>query len=127
MSGRKPKLSELALALDKLTWCEVKYMSVQLGMDYSKLEQIEEEKSGLRDKVLNAMDTWLNSDKAASWQKLINALKYLKKTVLAEEVEKDYCHTTDMPASTISVPSTIPAASNDEGERYFVIRILICI
>lgn len=117
MSGTKPQLSQLALALDKLTWCEVKCMAVQLGMPYSNLEQIQEGGSGLSDQILKAMDTWLNSDKTASWQKLVNALKAIKKTVLAEDLEKEYCFATDIPPATVSVPFTNPAAHapNNKG------------
>lgn len=113
MSGRKPQLSQLARALDKLTWCDVKCMAVQLGMPYSKLEQIQEGRSALKDQILNAMDTWLNSDKSASWQKLVNALKAINKTVLAEDLEKEYCSAIGVPPAT--VPSTKPAAPNNKG------------
>lgn len=108
-------MSQLARALDKLTWVDVKRMAVQLGMDYSELEQIQEGRSAVKDYILNAMDTWLNSDQSASWRKLVNALKAINKTVLAEDLEKEYCSTIDIPPATVSVPSTNPAAPNNKG------------
>ena len=74
MSSAKPKLAQLALSLKELTWAEVKYMSLQLGVDYDTLRKIDENKKELSDKVLDAMDAWLKSTLGRrgkkSWRRL---------------------------------------------------------
>ena len=67
MSDRKPKLKELALALNSLSWGEVKSMAVQLGMEYFRLQQIEERSTKVSNSLLPAMDMCLNGYANATW------------------------------------------------------------
>ena len=92
MSDKKPELKDLQQELKDLTWAEVKLVALHLGLDFPKLKQIEEQCSELSDRVLEAMDTWLNSDPEASWEKVVRALDDNSKTVLAQEIEEKYCN-----------------------------------
>ena len=89
MSGAKPQLGDLDLGLYELTWSEVISMSVQLGMDFAVLRKIDESTSP-NIRVLTAMDSWLTSDPNASWNKVVRALKAIKKDVLAQRLEDTY-------------------------------------
>ena len=100
MSDRKPQLKELASALNSLTWGEVKSMAVQLGMEYFRLQQIEERNTKVSDCLLPAMDMWLNSDDNASWARIITALNDIDKNVLAKKIEQRYCQPVDKPDAT---------------------------
>ena len=88
MSDRKPQLKELALALNTLSWSEVKSMAVQLGVEFCRLQQIEQQSSTISDRLLSAMDMWLNSDANASWARIVTALNDIDKNVLAKKIEQ---------------------------------------
>lgn len=110
MSDVKPKLNELALALNTLIWSEIKSMALQLGMEYSRLMQIEDEKSKLSDRLLSAMDMWLSNDSNASWARIVRALKDTNKNVLAKTIEQKYCQpldTTHAPSSSAEMTSNL--------------------
>ena len=100
MSDRKPQLRELALALNSLSWSEVKSTAVQLGMEYFRLQQIEQQSIAVTDRLLSAMDMWLNSDANATWARIIKALKDIDKNVLAKEIEQKYCQPVNVPHAT---------------------------
>ena len=100
MPDRKPQLRELALALNSLSWSEVKAMAVQLKMDYSKLEKIEERRIEGSDRLLSAMNMWLKSDANATWARIIKALNDTDKNVLAKAIEQKYCQPLDIPHAT---------------------------
>ncbi|CAI7988637.1 hypothetical protein GBAR_LOCUS27 [Geodia barretti] len=89
MSEAKPQLGDLDLELCELTWSEVISMSVQLGMDFAVLRKIDES-TNPNIRVLTAMDSWLKSDPSASWNKVVRALKAIKKDVLAQRLEDTY-------------------------------------
>ena len=89
MSEAKPKLRELALELDKLSWAEVKAMAIQLDMDYWALSNIATQSHEISDRIVCTMDTWLQTDSRASWKKIVKALKNTKKIALAQEIEKN--------------------------------------
>ena len=111
MSDRKPQLRELALALNSLSWSEVKSMTVQLGVEFFRLQQIEQQNSIISDRLLSAMDMWLNSDANATWTRIIKALNDIDKNVLAKEIEQKYCQPVDEPHATTgecSLPSPSP-------------------
>ena len=111
MSDRKPQLKELALALNSLSWGEVKRMAVQLGMEYFRLTQIEEGNTKVSDCLLPAMDMWLNGDANASWARIVTALNDSDKNVLAKKIEQRYCQPVDEPHATTgecSLPSPSP-------------------
>ena len=110
MSDVRPELHQLALALENLTWGEVTSMAVQLRVNFSKLQQIGQEKSDHSSHLLSAMDTWLKTDPGASWKKVISALRAINKNVLALELETKY---PTPPAATVTqppVPLTYPVA-----------------
>ena len=79
------------MELDQLTWSEVMQMAVQLGMDFAELRKTDEDPSPTP-KLLSAMNKWLESDSKASWEKVVQALKAIKKNALAEKLEEKYCN-----------------------------------
>ena len=100
MSDRKPELWELALALNTLSWSEVKLMAVQLRMEYFRLQHIEQQNTAVTDRLLSAMDMWLNNDARATWARIIKALNDTDKSVLAKEIEQKYCQPLEPPHTT---------------------------
>ena len=91
MSDVRPELSQLSVELASLTWGDVTAMAVQLGLEFSTLQQIREDHSEQNVRFLAAMNEWLSNDHEASWKKVVFALKIIKKTVLADNLEKKYC------------------------------------
>ena len=91
MSDVTPELNQLACELSSLTWDEVTSLAVQLGVEFSTLRQIGQGHHKPNVCALEAMTEWLNNDLDASWNKLISALKTIKKNVLADSLEKKYC------------------------------------
>lgn len=87
MSDR-PQLKDVAAALSKLTWSEVKAMAVQLGMELFTLTQIEQQYSVVSDRTLHSMDSWLHDDAEPSWAKIVAALNTTKETTLATSIER---------------------------------------
>ena len=65
-------------------------MAIQLDMGFATLRKIEERYQEISDRVLSAMETWLDTDKQASWKKLVKALNDTSKIVLAQNIEKKY-------------------------------------
>ena len=90
MAGSKPVLADLSQELDDLTWSEVTYLGVQLGMKFCVLQKIGDTKADSV-RLLSAMDAWLQSDPKASWKKVVRALRAIRKEVLAQELEEKYC------------------------------------
>ena len=91
MSDEKPSLGDLAIELDDLTWAEVMKMAVILRVEYSELRKIEEKNSEPSPRLLAAMNLWLTTDSRATWGRVVKALRDIKKTVLAQELEDKYC------------------------------------
>ena len=81
---------DLSLELEDLTWFETVKFGVQLGMEFSVLKKIGEDKTD-DVRLLAAMDAWLQSDPKASWKKVVRALRAIRKEVLAQELEEKYC------------------------------------
>jgi hypothetical protein len=102
MSAAKPALGDLAVDLDELTWAELSKLAVLLGMEFSALMQIAGQHADINSRLLATMDLWLKSDCGASWGRVVEALKAIKKIVLAKAVEDKYCKTveTDSAAAT---------------------------
>ena len=69
----------------------MKLVAIQLGVEYSTLKRIKEEHDAISERVLSAMDSWLNSDPEASWMKVVDALIAIEKNVLAKELKEKYC------------------------------------
>ena len=103
MSDRKPELWELALALNTLSWSEVKLMAVQLRMEFFRLQHIEQQNTAVTDRLLSAMDMWLNNDANATWARIIKALNDTDKSVLAKEIEQKYCQPLEPPHATTAI------------------------
>ena len=101
MSASKPRLAELALELQVLSWADVVQMAVQLGMKFSNLKKIEDEKNP----VLTAMDKWLETDNQASWEKVVKALRDINKNVLSQALERKYCSS---PKKQPNMPAPLP-------------------
>ena len=108
MSDQKPQLRELARDLQSLSWAEVKDMAIQLNMEFSKLKQIQEQSEELSDRVLSAMNTWLNSEPRASWAMIVSALIAINQNVLADEIEKKYCNQITVPPLISNIRSEAP-------------------
>ena len=90
MVDARPQLADLARELDELTWSKTLKFCVQLGMKYSVLDKIGEDKQGdLR--LHAAMHAWLESDINASWKTVVTALKAIRMEVLAQELAEKYC------------------------------------
>ena len=90
MSDVKPKLPDLSLELEDLTWPETMKFGVQLEMKFPVLRNIgDTQPADVR--LLAAMDSWLQSDPKASWKKVVRALRAIRKEVLAQELEEKYC------------------------------------
>ena len=102
MSTEKPKLAVLAQKLDILTWEEVVDLAVQLGVDFSELQKIEREQNA----TLRALDIWLATDTEASWKKVVDALRAMKKNVLAEEIDREMRSPATAAASQQPIPSS---------------------
>ena len=91
MSDVRPELSQLSVELSSLTWGEVISMAVQLGVEFSTLQQIKEDNSEQNVRLLAAMNDWLSNDHEASWRKVVDALKTIDKNVLADGLATKYC------------------------------------
>ena len=102
MSTKKPEVADLAQKLDVLTWEEVVSLTVQLRVDFSELKKIEREQNA----TLRALDIWLATDTEASWKKVVDALRAIKKTVLADEIEREMRSPTTATASQQPIPSS---------------------
>ena len=106
MSDAKPKLRELALELDELSWAEVKAMAIQLDMKFKKLKNIESENKETSDLILNAMEAWLETDPNASWKKIVKALSATDKNALAESIKKNHSPCPSLKTTASEVTAT---------------------
>lgn len=106
MSDAKPKLRELALELDKLSWAEVKAMAIQLDMEHATLSNISTGNQETSDRIVCAMDTWLKTDPRASWKKIVKALNDTNKRVLARDIDKKNVFRNAPPSSPPSTNDT---------------------
>ena len=94
-------------------------MAVQLRMEFFRLQQIEQQNSTMTDRLLSAMDMWLNSDAKATWARIIKALIDTDKNVLAKEIEQRYCQPVNEPYATTgecSLPSPSHMHTSDSTE-----------
>ena len=86
-----PELKELEVALTNLTWSEFTSFSVQLGLENHTLRKIEQEKRDTSEKVRAVLQSWLDNDLEASWEKVVCCLEVVEKKVLAAGLKKKYC------------------------------------
>ena len=95
-------------------------MAVQLGMEFFRLQQIQQQNSIMTDRLLSSMDMWLNSDANATWGQIIKALNQTDKNVLAKEIEQKYCQPVDTARATTeecSFPSSSPHMHNSDSTK----------
>ena len=66
---------------------------VHLGsyIDLPTLKRIEEDRPTTATRILHALQTWLDRDIWASWEKVVSALKNIGKYDLALQVHSQYC------------------------------------
>ena len=109
----RPKLSELLLALDGLSWSDIKLMSPHLSRHdlLPTLRKIEEART-IEERPLHAFQEWLDRDCEASWSGVVSALRAIWKNVLAKKLEDEYCSSAKKPAAVpLSLSSPAPSTS----------------
>ena len=107
----KPKLRELALEMDQLSWSDVKSLAIQLDIGYATLRRIEDANQDISDPKNSTMEIWLETDSTASWKKIVRALNAIQKNELAKNIEKKYVKATSTPEPlATSIPAS-PEAS----------------
>ena len=92
---RCPKIRELLIALEMISWSELKLLAPHLT-NYNLLPlltDIERDYQG-KERHLHAFQAWLERDLDASWENVVSALRAIYKNVLALEIEKKYCTST---------------------------------
>ena len=97
MMSDRPQLKNIALALSKLKWSEVKSVAVQLGMDLHILSQIEERYTDLSERTLHSMQAWLQNSLEPSWAEIAAALRAIELYAVARGVEQQYCQSVETP------------------------------
>ena len=74
---------------DVVDW---KSLGVQLDISAAKIKEIDVNNRGqVADCRFALVQYWLESDVACSWERLIDALKAIGQSVLAEEIRTKYC------------------------------------
>ena len=64
---------------------------IELGLEKRPLDIIDRDHPKVKEKFLNSLDLWLCNKKDASWTDIVCALRGIKETVLAEQLEAKYC------------------------------------
>ena len=92
MSSADPTLTHknvLNALKDVVEW---KSLGVQLDVSAPKIKEIDVNNRGqVAECRYDLVQFWLESDLSCSWKKLIDALKSIGKSVLAEEIRTTYC------------------------------------
>ena len=79
----------LAVLKDVVDW---KSLGVQLDIGLAKLHEIAvNNQSQVGPCKIDMISFWLSSDKACSWEKLVDALKTINHLQLAEGIRTQYC------------------------------------
>ena len=104
----QPQLKDIAAALSKLPWSQVKAMSVQLNIELSTLTQIEQQYGTFSDRTLHSMDTWLRNDPEPSWARIVAALNTIEENALAARIQQQHCHPVETPPTS---PASQPVAT----------------
>ena len=88
---KETDLKTVVEELSGMTWKDVKYMAFHLPkMSWSKLKEIEAAPHP-GERVIDAMDLWLNCDTSASWNDLVSALRKVDKHREAEKIRVRHC------------------------------------
>ena len=109
MADRRPELRHLANALSELDWAEIQDVGVQLGMELHIFLQVERERLSTKERLLHAMNIWLNSDTVKpTWARVLTALRKTNKISLADRVEREYC----CPLGTLQASGPLPSVES---------------
>ena len=74
---------------DMVDW---KLLGTQLGVMAPKMQEIDVNNGGrIAGCRWDLMQFWLESDVSCSWKKLIDALRKIDKSVMAEKISANYC------------------------------------
>ena len=100
-----PKQTALVLALDELSWSDVQEMAIHLddSVDLALLKDIDQGYP-IEERAMHTMKAWLERDGKPSWNKVVSALKVIKKNALAMKIEADHCTNVVKTAPPVSVP-----------------------
>ena len=113
MSHSQPTILLLDRELHSLSWNDVKRLALHLDdcMTNALLEDIEHERAEVTGCKRAAMEEWLKRDSAASWGKVVSALRTVSMHALASHVESEYCKplTTPQPSTPSESGSVGPA------------------
>ena len=94
------KLSDIVAALDSLTIEQTKELVVRFGVEFKTVQDIEHEHKGSSRK-LHSIQTWLDQDTQASWEKLVSGLQQMKMNNLATQVVEQHCLQSPPGAATV--------------------------
>lgn len=91
--SNQPELTELLLALEKLSSQEVRYMCVQLGVEQCTLENIDADHPDTLTRIPKYLQAWLDRGNQPSWNQVVECLKSLNlgKTTLANTIKEKHC------------------------------------
>ena len=97
--SERPELKDLVLELHDLPWSEVKCMALHLGgMNWDMLQSIEGS-CAVKERPYCAMGEWLQRDVGASWDQLVQALRKVELSVLAERIHATHYSGAAIPES----------------------------
>ena len=115
--SNQPELTELLLALEKLSSQEVRYMCVQLGVEQCTLENIDADHPDTLTRIPKYLQAWLDRGNQPSWSQVVQCLKLrrLGKTTLANTIEEKHCLCV-APASPSSHSSNTSSGSSIDLE-----------
>ena len=88
-SAAQPQLRDLTRKLKDVAWSDLKELCIQLDVEYAVLRNIEQQYLEFSDRLSAAMNAWLTT-KAASWKKVVTALKSIGQNVLAKKIEQSW-------------------------------------
>ena len=108
-------LEDVARALDSLTIEQTKDLVVHFGVKLNVVTDIEAQ---YRDRCpkLHLLQTWLDRDTEASWEKIVGKLKETGMDVLAQRLTTQYCPqlSTDTSSADTTKSATAPPTGHDK-------------
>ena len=81
----------MVAALDSLTIEQTKELVVRFGVEFKTVQDIEHEHKGSSSRKLHSIQTWLDQDTQASWEKLVSGLQQMKMNNVATQVAEQHC------------------------------------
>ena len=101
---------EVSNAISQLTVEETRQLVFQMGVELKTLDDIAAQYDG-ENRKQHYVQSWLDTDPDASWDKLVAGLRKIKKNVLATEIETEHLSSATVPSSdSPSLPSTSSAS-----------------